>query len=93
MNDMLYICGGYHFHKGFSRNLACKNEQGKVKYCNKMGYARSCLGLGGAFNLLAALGGKDEQGNLKTYERYDTLKDKWTFEASMLVARTQPGVC
>lgn len=51
------------------------------------------MGLGGAFNLLAALGGKDEQGNLKTYERYDTLKDKWTFEASMLVARTQPGVC
>lgn len=44
-----------------------------------MGYARSSLGLGGTHDSLSAVGGKDDQGILRIYEKFDALKDKWEF--------------
>lgn len=38
-------------------------------------------------NYLAAIGGKDDKGVLKTYEKYDIIRNKWEFAESLLVAR------
>lgn len=59
MGSRLYLCGGFNKVTGYSRELNCKNEEGDVFYCNKMTFARSKLGLGGAGHYLAAIGGRN----------------------------------
>ena len=58
-----------------------------------MSNSRSRVGLGGANQYLAAVGGRDRDGILRVFEKYYEQKNEWAMKEPMIIAREQAGVC
>ena len=67
LRNRLYCCGGYNQSLGFSGEMNCKTERGRMMECEDMKFARSRLGLGGVNQYLAALGGRDREGTMRDF--------------------------
>lgn len=63
------MCGGSYKNR-FTRELNAKNEEGDILICSNMTYGRSKIGLGGAGQYLASVGGFNGSSILQYYEKY-----------------------
>lgn len=78
---------------GFTGELNYKLETGEAFSCTAMHYPRGKLGLSGATDFLAAIGGVNDVDVLACYEKYLIEKNAWEKGQCMRVARERPGVC